>query len=303
MGLFKSGDDLYEQGIDLIGRKDFAGARAKFDKAIEKGTDNRDHAMFCMLMIDMNGRFGEPKRYQYLSDTLKKLPAGPVRFGVTTADRDLLLAQTELAVQEIEAQNMSDSDYMAKGQALLAVAMGFSSRIGEASLPIQEMLKGSSTSGNHEALVLQAIAYETMGKGAVYADPKQGSEYLQMAYNFRRQLGDSGEEDLRLMKQFATSGHCWLCGRQVSGEGVHFMAVRSEISDMFRKKEENEALRASSQNFSSIFMCMPCYTALSNRADDIAVGYYNDAIAQMRAMEARLQAQISSLSMRMSFNR
>ena len=295
MALFKNGDDLYAQGIDLIGRKDFAGARAKFDKAIEKGTDKRDHAMFCILMIDLKGRFGEPQRYKYLGDALSKLPSGPVPFGVTTADRDLLLAQTELAVEEIKAQSMPDSDHMAKGQALLACAMGFSSRIGESALPLQDMLNGTSVSGNHEALVLQAVAYEIMGKGAVYSDPKQGSEYLQMAYNFRKQLGDSGEEDLKLMKQFAKSGHCWLCGRQVSGEGVHFMAVRSDITDMFRKKEENEALKASSQNYTSIFMCMPCYTAVSNRADEIAVTYYNDAIAQMRAMEARLRAEIASV--------
>lgn len=31
-----------------------------------------------------------------------------------------------------------------------------------------------------------------MGKGTVYLNPKQGSEYLQMAYNFRKQLGESG---------------------------------------------------------------------------------------------------------------
>jgi hypothetical protein len=79
------------------------------------------------------------------------------------------------------------------------------------------------------------------------------------------------------------------------------MAVRSDISDMFRKKEDGEAIKATSENYGSIFMCMPCYTAVSNRADEISVRYYNDAIAQMRAMEARLQAEISSLRVSMSF--
>jgi len=301
MGLFKNGDELYDQAIDLIGRKNFPEAISKFQKALEKGCAKEAHARFCMALMYMDGRFGDPSSYKHLGDILQKLPAGPVAFGVTSADRDLMIAQTELAVQEIAAQNMSDSDFMAKGQALLEAAAGFAGRIGQENLPIQDLLKGTSTSGNREALVLQAMAYEVMGKGAVYADPKQGSEYLQMAYNFRKQLGDSGDEDLRLMRQFATTGHCWLCGRQVAGEGVHFMAVRSDISDMFRKKEDGEAIKATSSNYGSIFMCMPCYTAVSNRADEISVRYYNDAIAQMRAMEARLQAEISSLRVSMSF--
>ena len=302
MGLFKSGDELFNQAMDLVGRKNFSDARAKFLKAIEKGCGNEPYARFCIAMIDINGRFGDPACYRAIGDAASRLPGGGVTFGVTTADRDLIIAQTELAVQEITAQNMSDRDYMAKGQALIACAAAFSSRLGSNNLPIQDMIRGTSTNGNHEALVLQALAYEVMGKGAVYADPKQGSEYLQMAYNFRKQLGDSGEEDLKLMKQFSTTARCWLCGRQASGEGVHLMAVRSNITDMFRKKEEEEAIRSTDSGFSTIYMCMPCYSAVSNRADEISRAYYDDAIAQMRAMEARLQAEISSLRLSMSYS-
>ncbi len=303
MGLFKNGDDFYNTAIDMMNRKDISGARACFEKAISKGCAKKDHAQFCLVMIDTEGHLGDPRRYRYLQDAIAKLPAGPVTYGVTSADRDMLLAQIELALQEIEAVNMSDSNYMAKGQAMINVAAGFASRIGEENLPLQELLKGTSQTGNHEALMLQALAYEVMGKGAVYADPKQGSEYLQMAYNFRRQLGQSGEDDLRLMRQFATTGRCWICGRPVSGQGIHFMAVRSEFTDMFRNKEENEAVKSSGDNYSDIFMCLPCYSALSNRANEIAVSYYNDAMSQMRAMEARLQAEIAAVRMSASFNR
>jgi hypothetical protein len=40
---------------------------------------------------------------------------------------------------------------------------------------------------------------------------------------------------------------------------------------------------------------MPCYSAISNRADDISRGYYNQAVSEMRAMEARLQAEIAAV--------
>ncbi len=304
MGFFKNGDEIFQQGEDLIGRKDFGGARAKFEKALDKGCANEDKARFYIAMIYLNEALGDPGRYNRLREALEKLPPGGVTFGVTTADRDLLIAQCELAVDEIGASHMSDGGWQEKGQELIRVSAEFASRIGDSNLPIQEMLKGISITGTRESLILQAQAYEVMGKGAVYANPKQGSEYLQMAYNFRRQVGDSGEEDYRLMKQFSITARCWLCGKQVAGQGVHFMAVRSEISDMFRGKEESEAIRSTDENFNTLYMCMPCYTAISNISDEISRKYYEAAIAEIRATEARIMAEIAALRMaNISYNR
>lgn len=69
------------------------------------------------------------------------------------------------------------------------------------------------------------------------------------------------------MRNFAVSAKCWICGKNVAGKGVHFMAVPSTISPMFREKENKEAIRSSDPDFGSLYMCMPCFTAISNRAD------------------------------------
>jgi len=297
MGFFKNGDELFQLGEDLIGRKDFSEAREKFQKALDKGCKDEAKARFYISMIYLSEALGEPGRYEHLKEALYKLPEGGVKFGVTTVDRELLIAQCEISVMEISASRMDDRDWMEKGQALLQAAAEFAGRIGDSNLPIQEMLRGTALSGTRESLILQAQAYEVMGKGAVYGNPKQGSEYLQMAYNFRRQIGDSGEEDLRLMKQFSITARCWLCGKQVAGQGVHFMAVPSEISDMFRGKESNEAIRSTDENFHDIYMCMPCYTAISNRSDEISRRYYDMAMSEMRAMEARIMAEMAALRM------
>ena len=290
MGLFKNGDELYAQAVDLVNRKNFGDARSKFQKAIEKGCDNEKHAKFCIAMIGLESKMSSPSAYSEVGKCAEALPAGGVTFGVTTADRDLIIAQTKLAVEEINANSMDNGNWMQKGQTLLEVSVKFASTFGENNLPLQEMLKGVAITGTKESLVLQAMAYEIMGKGAVYSDPKQGSEYLQMAYNFRRQIGDSGEDLLQQIRQFATSGKCWLCGRQVSGQGVHFMAVRSTISDMFKGKEQNEPLRSTDDGFATIFMCMPCYSAISNRSDEIARSYYDQTQQQIAVLSARLTA-------------
>lgn len=290
--LIKNGDELFAQGMDLIGRKDFRGARGKFSGAIEKGCGGKEaYARFAIAMTDLSEDMGSTGCYRNLVSALEQMPSGSVTFGVTTADRDKLISQANLSMEEIAAQSMSDQDYMEKGQAYIAVAGKYAAEFGDENLPIQEMLRGTAMSGMRESLILQAKAYEVMGKGAVYLNPKQGSEYLQMAYNFRKQIGDSGQEDYELMKNFSVTAKCWLCGKQVAGMGVHFMAVPTEISPMFREKESMEAIRSSDQDFDSIYMCAPCYHAISNRADEIVRPYYEECMQEI----ALLHTEIASL--------
>lgn len=295
--LIKNGDELFAQGMDLIGRKDFGAARNKFASAIEKGCGEKEnYARFAIAMADISSNMGASGAYQNLIRALGPMPSGSITFGVTSADKDRLIANANAAIAEINARGMPDNDYMAKGQAYIEVAGRFAGEFGEENLPIVEMLRGTAVTGMKSSLTLQAEAYEIMGKGAVYLNPKQGSEYLQMAYNFRKQLGESGQQDLDLMRNFSVTAKCWLCGKQVAGMGVHFMAVPTSISPMFREKENKEAIRSSATDFGSLYMCMPCYTAISNRADEIARPYYNEcmaAIAVLQAEVASLQAQIA----------
>ena len=37
LSVFKSGDELFDQGVDLVKRKEFAKARRNFEKTVEKG--------------------------------------------------------------------------------------------------------------------------------------------------------------------------------------------------------------------------------------------------------------------------
>ncbi|AGI48457.1 hypothetical protein TALC_01483 [Thermoplasmatales archaeon BRNA1] len=263
---------------------------------MQKGCKNADMANVYMRLIEMHNNRGSISAYQNLRLALSKLSEPTFKFGLTTVEVATLDQEADLDIQEIRAFDMSDSDYMNKGQALIEVASGFASVVGDNPIRLQEMFKGTNEfNGTKESLILQACAYEVMGKGIAMVKPKQASEYLQMAYNFRRQIGDSGEEDLRLMKMYANSAKCWICGRPVAGESLHFVAVKSRITPMFQEAENNEGVKSTSEGFGEIYMCMPCYTSISNRADQIARGYHNTAMNEIRAAEARLQAQINSL--------
>ncbi len=261
-------------------------------------------AQTYISLISLLGNRGDQNAYRNLLNRLETCGESSFKFGLTDIDVEALKTECNLSIEEIGTTSMPDSDYMAKGQAMIDLAAKYAGLIGDNPLKIAEIVSGNTeANGTREALILQAMAYECMGTGIVLKDPKQGSEYMQMAYNFRRQIGDSGDRDLELMKSYAKSGKCWLCGRPANGEGVHFISVRSTISQMFRDREGSNIIRAANDDFESIYICMPCYTAVSNRADQISRGYYDQAISEMRAMEARLEMEIAAVRRDLAFAR
>lgn len=301
---FKGGEQLYTEAMDAIGRKDYQAAKKKFLDAKEKGYDRDGLGMVYVAIIDIGSARKNVGAYNRLADMLRNLQVSNIKFGLTEMDVSDLITECELAVKEIEASGLSNSDYNNKGNALIAVAGGYMSRIGEKNLKFDEIFKGNTVSnGNREALILQAQAYRIMGEGCVHTDPKMAADYMQMAYNFRRQLGDSGDEELRLSRNYARSAKCWICGRPANGEGIHFERMRADIEPVFDKMASEEAIRPVSDDVSSIYVCMPCFTAISNRSDEIANEYYQQALAEMRAMEMRLQAEINSVRFSASMHR
>lgn len=302
--LFKGGEQLYNEAVDAIGRKDYNTARKKFLDANEKGYGKDELALAYAAIIDVGSNRGNVGAYEKLIDRLNSLKVSSIKFGLTEIEVPDLVAECELGIKEIRAASISDSAYQEKGNQLITIAGEYMARIGEKNLKLDEIFKGNTVAtGNREALILQAQGYSVLGKGSVSVDPKMASEYMQMAYTFRRQLGDSGEEELRLSQNYARSARCWICGRPANGEGIHFQSIRASIDPVFRNMADSDVVKPVSDDSQRIYICIPCYTAISNRSDDIAREYYNDAIRELRAVEARLQAEISSLRFSVSMRR
>ena len=301
---FKGGEQLFNEALDAVGRKDYNAARKKFIEANEKGYSNGPLALAYASLIDVGNSRRSIGAYQALIGKLSGLRESEIKFGLTNIIVADLITECELDVKEIQAANMSDKDYQEKGQQLISVAGEYMARIGEKTLILDEIFKGNTVAtGNREALILQAEGYAIIGKGLVASDPKGAAEYMQMAYSFRRQLGDSGEEELRLSQNYARSAKCWICGRPAHGQGIHFQAVSADIEPVFSKMSDGDIVKPLSDDACSIYICVPCYTAISNRSDEIAREYYESAMREMRAMEMRLMAEINSVRFSASMRR
>ncbi len=303
--LFKSGDDLYDEGKELIKRGDYAKARDYLQKSISKDGGKDDSAAVKVAMIDLKDRLTNVGAYRNLQDKLSKLSTSEFEFGLMTINRDELITECDLTSWKIELLSAGgDSEALKrKSKALQELAQEFQSKIGEKNLIVLELFKNDSTiTGNTEFFNLMAISYETLADSVVWNDPSQAAEYEQIAMGYRQQNGQNGDSNKQKMEAYSRTCTCWLCGRIATGEGIHFYSTPADVSPALDKDDKPSA-RSKPSDFKHIYICRACYSAVSNRSDEISKGYYDQAIAEMRAMEARLQAEIAALETQISFAR
>ncbi|MCL1811259.1 MAG: hypothetical protein FWG41_03455 [Methanomassiliicoccaceae archaeon] len=304
LSVFKSGDELFNQGVDLVKRKEYVKARKNFEKTIEKGGREAALARVYVDLIDACLDNNNPARYSKLAATLASMNDGFV-FGLTEIDPVRLALECSLLAERIETarrQVNGPAQIEEKGNKMLDIARKYQSQIGNDTIMISEIVGIQVNTGIKEALYIQAIGYENLASAAVMTDPKRAAELLQNSYACRKQLGEDGQNAMNLIKAYSKSVKCWICGRPATGEGVHFLTIASDISP-FMRKSDDDILQSAPADYGSVYMCKPCYSAISKRADDIARAYHERAMQEMRAMEARLQAEIRSMAATIAIRR
>ncbi len=303
--LFKNGDELYEDSKELIKRGEFAKARSSLVKSIEKDGGVDDVAAVQIALIDLSGRLADVRSYQNLLDSLNKLTsASTVEFGLDNIDVEALKAECALTIRKMQLLSTSgdSSALMEKGEKLEKLAQDYQATIGSNSLIVLSLFKkDTSVTGNTEFFNLMAVAYETKADAVVFDKPAQAAEYQQIAAGYRQQNGQSTEENMRKVRSYSLTCTCWICGRIATGEGIHFFTAPADVSPGLEDKAMTAA--KTREDSKHIYICRACYTAISNRSDEISKGYYDQALMQMQAMEARLQAEIAALQSQIAFAR
>lgn len=302
--LFKNGDDLYSQGDDLIKRGEYAKARDILQKSIDKEGGVDDVAAVKVALIDLSSHLTNPAAYRNLESKLKAVSEKQLEFGLTSFDRDALLTECDLTAQKLQIMGgANDANKNTAAQQLQDLAIRYQSEIGDRNLIVIEIFKNDTTvTGMTEFYNLMAVSYEYMSDAVVWDNPSQAAEYQQIAMGYRQQNGQSGDANLAKIRSYSCTSKCWLCGRIATGEGIHFFSAPADVSPAL-DKDDNGVAKSKPEGSTEIYICRACYSAVSNRSEEISVGYYNKAMAEMRAMEARLQAEIAALQTQISFAR
>lgn len=300
--LFKSGDDLYEQSKDLINRGEFAKAREYLVKSINKEGGVDDVAAVQVALIDMRDRLTSYNAYKSLLDALGRLKSTRTfEFGLEIIDADELATQASLTMRKIDLLSKK-GDAKQKSKDLQELAADFQSKVGSKGLILNSLFKKDSTvTGNTEFYNLMAVSYETLSDAVIFENPQQAAEYQQIAAGYRQQNGQSTEANLRKAREYSLTCTCWICGRVASGQGINFYSAPAEAPASL--KDSADAAAASREDVKHIYICRACYTGISNRSDEISRTYYDNAMKEMAAMEARLQAEIAALQSQISMVR
>jgi len=307
LSFFKSGDELYDRGVDCVKRNDMGNARKNFEKTIakDKADPRSKHlASLQIALVDVCTSRGSKGTLEAAADAFDRTSEEGMEFGITEIDCKEFANECSLRCKYLTAIGMTDSKD--KADALRSLAINYQTTIGPKTFKLDELIKdGKGYTGISQAIALNAMSYEVLSRIEVQSDPKKAAEYLQNAYNLRKQAGEDGGEDMNLIRSYSKSVRCWICGRNSTGEGIHFGSMSSHLSP-FMQKTGDDVLISMSDDRQSIFVCTPCFTSISRRADAIAKDYHNASVRLIREVESNLNYRINALESRvnnLNFNR
>lgn len=295
MGWFSSGNELYDEAMESINRRDYDKAKNLLVKAIDRKTDKVDLAVVTINFLNMSGNLNTSIKYRQLGESLRKLNVETFNIGLTTFVKEQLIKECDAMIASLDSRAMACSDessMIAKAQSMIEAAKIMQMNIGQEPLKITEYFTKNIQSGQKISLTLLAEANELLADAVVHHDTKKAAEYQQIAFNFRKQLGESGERNQMFINRYIASCTCWFCGRVAVGEGINFVRMGCDTIPNEEGEDLSKSLDESNRN---IFVCMSCYTAFSKRADDISRGYYNEAMKEMAEMEARINMKLAAM--------
>jgi len=91
---------------------------------------------------------------------------------------------------------------------------------------------------------------------------------------------------------------CWICGRNIQGEDMHFVYLRTELTPYIMKNYGNDApnLIVEKKAKTYVAVCRTCYGSIYHLSDKISNHYYQLAMKALREVESRLTNRIEELN-------
>jgi tetratricopeptide (TPR) repeat protein len=133
----------------------------------------------------------------------------------------------------------------------------------------------------------------------VSEEPGKAAELYSEALGYLTQLQDHETMDFAKKKLEETSKatKCWICGRNVQGENVHFIYLQTTMTPFIKRSYRSDApdIFIEKDSATYIAVCKSCYSAMYNLSDEISKYYYQLAIKALKEVEARLLLEIEQL--------
>jgi len=296
--LIKSAGELVALGHDLVQRGNFAEANQKYNDAARKFAKQGDMmganiASSYAAVIAVGQQMANPMAYRIASQSLMNIGGFVMKIGLREVPANQLATELDLLATEFEVLSLSPTNpqqFKEKAQALQTAAMQFRAKMTGQVLVIPELFSKTVMTGEMKAPQLMAMAEESLGESLILEDPKAAAEHYQSARLWWSQAGRQDLADAASMRvrAYGRAAKCWFCGREVAGEGIHFVSMASELTDVIKRTGEGSALPTFDPLSNAIYACRGCYSAVFKLADDLA-------IKRTQELEVKIEKELNEI--------
>jgi hypothetical protein len=298
MPLLKTADDLMELGHDRVLRGDFRTAQDRYADAARKYSKdgNMPAATLASAYADL-ARLGQnpaPGDYRTAANSLAQLGGLPMKLGPRQIPASVLAREAGLLAEDKETLSIrpaTPAEHDALAKRFQALSMGYR-QLGNQTLILPEIFQRESTSTTMKAPFFAALAEEEMGESLIGQDPKRAAEHNQNARNWWMQAGNTerAQAAAARVNQYGHSVKCWFCGREVTGEGIQFVALPGEMGP-WSSSSQGSGLASADLTRGSVYACKGCASTVDKVADE-------RALQRSKEVEDRLNAKIEQLRSR-----
>jgi hypothetical protein len=298
--LFKSADEEMGLGNDRVLRGEFPQAVDRYQEAAKKYAKMGNlsaatvaNAYLALARLGVTGR--SAAGLQAAANAVAPLGGMALKLGPREWPASSLAREAQLLAEEETLQGQTPQDptaHAALAQRFQALSLAYR-QMGNVVLVIPETFWHTTESASLKAPYMAALSEEEMGESLVSTDPKRAAEHNQNARNWWMQAGkpDRAEGAEQRGARYGRAVRCWFCGREVTGEGVQFVSLSSEMG-AWNSADRGSALPSVNLPANSVYVCKGCQSTVDKVADERATQRANE-------VRVELQAQIDELKRRM----
>ena len=298
MALFKTAEQVLQSGHDAVLRGSFTealqnyrNASARFSKQGNSQTALLANGYASIVAIAQSP--SNSSLYYPAAQSVRSLGDVSLKLGLREVSSTALATEIELLALEIDNLNAvarTSAEYADKARKLRELASRFRIETADNVLVLPELFYKQSVLGEAKALPLSAQAEEALAESLVMENPKAAAEHYQTARLLWMQAGrqDLGDFAASKVRSYGRAAKCWFCGREISGEGIHFMTMPSDLTALVMNTSKGSALPAFDPSQSQIYACKGCHSAVFKLADA-------RAMERMSELEIRINTQLSEI--------
>jgi hypothetical protein len=291
--------EAYEKGVNL-GPEKWPDAAHHFSEAskhyasVGDSQKSSEASALAWLFYALSAKTDQA--WQTCSQAMKQIPNARLDVGFAVSSTDLA-QQASVLSYDISTTRMLDgnSKEVSRVAAVRDLAQKYMDLIGS-DLALWRLQK-QQIDPQRRAYYLLGLASLIEANSVADTDPKksvallsEAATNLELAGTDPMGISSGTRAKLENMSKF---GQCWFCGREMQGQGFHYVLLPAQVSQYTRQMYGEGTPHAIEEN--AVVACESCSSSIRNVADELARAYYERAMAEIRSLEQRLNAKIAAL--------